>query len=88
MDSQGKRRTQNSGPKSLFADYCSQRLLRFMGSEGILASPAMLLYINLKYRKVLNHIFDRQLFSAKKALRMKRRGKALFAIARSQPARH
>ena len=35
-------------------------------------APAMLLYINLKYRKVLNHIFDRQLFSAKKALRMKR----------------
>ena len=29
-------------------------------------APAMLLYINLKYRKVLNHIFDRQLFSAKK----------------------
>ena len=38
----------------------------FMGREGILASPAMLLYINLKYRKVLNHIFDRQLFSAKR----------------------
>ena len=50
-------------------------------------APAMLLYINLKYRKVLNHIFDRQLFSAKKALRMKN-GKAFFAIARSQPARH
>ena len=30
-------------------------------------APAMLLlYINLKYRKVLNHIFDRQLFSAKR----------------------
>ena len=83
----GEKRTQNSGPKSLFADGCSQRLLRFYGKRRHFGKPGYAAVYKFEVSESVKSYFRQAVIFRKKALRMKK-GKAFFAIARSQPARH
>ena len=75
MDSQGKRRTQNSGPKSLFADCCSQRLLRFYGKRRHFGKPGYAAVYKFEVSESVKSYFRQAVIFRKKALR---RGKAFF----------